>query len=205
MKSTVQQIVKKSVFLKLVNTERNQELLEQAISKEFLDLSAVVRIIIKKNETGMLTRVLTKKEAEEIGMSAEEIYLFALENTVRIFPKKIIKLGGFIEKILGGLFLPEEEDVAAYILTNEQEVDGAVYLMSSEVMEGISKVLGDNLYILPSSVNEVIIVKESDLEEGVDGLKELVREVNKTLVAEKDILSNHVYHYNKKDGITIAA
>lgn len=205
MKSTEQQIVKKSVFLKLVNTERNQELLEQAISKEFLDLSAVVRIIIKKNEKGMLTKVLTKKEAEEIGMSEEEIYLFALQNTVRIFPKKIIKLGSFIEKILGGLFLPEEEDIEAYILTNEQEVDGAVYLMSSEVMEGISKVLGDNLYILPSSVNEVIIVKESDLEEGIDGLKELVREVNKTLVAEKDILSDHVYHYNKKDGITIAA
>lgn len=204
MKSTLQQIVKKSVFLKLVNTERNQELLEQAISKEFLDLSAVVRIIIKKNEAGMLTRVLTKKDAEEIGMSEEEIYLLALENTVRIFPKKLIKLGTLVERILGGLFLPEEEDITAYILTNEQNVDGAIYLMSIEVMEGISKFLGDNLYILPVSVDEVIIVKENDLEEGVHGLKEIVREANETVVAEKDILSYNVYHYDKEHGVTIA-
>ena len=46
-------IVKKSLFVKLVNTERNRELVEQSISKEFLDLSAVVRVVLKMDKEGM--------------------------------------------------------------------------------------------------------------------------------------------------------
>ena len=39
----LKKIAKKSLFVKLVNTERNESLVEQSISKEFLDLSAVRR------------------------------------------------------------------------------------------------------------------------------------------------------------------
>lgn len=44
-----------------------------------------------------------------------------------------------------------------------------------------------------------------ELEGGVDELKEMVRDVNETVVSEKDILSYSVYHYDKENGITIAA
>ena len=44
----LKKIAKKSLFVKLVNTERNKSLVEQSISKEFLDLSAVVRWIKKE-------------------------------------------------------------------------------------------------------------------------------------------------------------
>ena len=33
----------------------------------------------------------------------------------------------------------------------------------------------------------------------------MVRDVNETVVSEKDILSYSVYHYDKENGITIAA
>ena len=33
----------------------------------------------------------------------------------------------------------------------------------------------------------------------------MVRDVNETIVAEKEILSYSVYHYDKEHGITIAA
>ena len=46
-KRNVKKIAKKSLFVKLVNTERNESLVEQSISKEFLDLSAVVRAVLK--------------------------------------------------------------------------------------------------------------------------------------------------------------
>ena len=43
------------------------------------------------------------------------------------------------------------------------------------------------------------------MEDGVDELKEMVRDANETVVSEKDILSYNVYHYDKENGITIAA
>ena len=46
----LKKIAKKSLFVKLVNTERNESLVEQSISKEFLDLSAVVRVVLKMDK-----------------------------------------------------------------------------------------------------------------------------------------------------------
>ena len=87
-------IVKKSLFVKLVNTERNRELVEQSISKEFLDLSAVVRVVLKMDKEGMTSKILSKEDAEMLGMTEEEIYAAALKNTLRLFPPKLMNVRG---------------------------------------------------------------------------------------------------------------
>lgn len=201
----LKKIAKKSLFVKLVNTERNESLVEQSISKEFLDLSAVVRIVLKMDKEGMASMALSKGAAEILGMTEEEIYAAALANTLRLFPPKLMNLGRYVEMSIGGKLLFGEDEVTTYILTNQKEVDGAFYLMSPEVVGAIAEALEDDLYILPSSVNEVLLVRASELEGGVDELKEMVRDVNGTVVSEKDILSYSVYYYDKENGITIAA
>lgn len=201
----LKKIAKKSLFVKLVNTERNESLVEQSISKEFLDLSAVVRVVLKMDKEGMASMALSKGDAEILGMTEEEIYAAALANTLRLFPPKLMNLGRYIEMSIGAELPLGEDEVTTYILTNQKEVDGAIYFMSPEVVGAIAEALEDDLYILPSSVNEVLLVRASELEDGVDELKAMVRDVNETIVAEKDILSYNVYHYDKEHGITIAA
>lgn len=201
----LKKIAKKSLFVKLVNTERNESLVEQSISKEFLDLSAVVRVVLKMDKEGMASMALSKGDAEILGMTEEEIYAAALANTLRLFPPKLMNLGRYVEMSIGAELPLGEDEVTTYILTNQKEVDGAVYFMSPEVVGAIAEALEDDLYILPSSVNEVLLVRASELEDGVDELKEMVRDANETVVAEKDILSYNVYHYDKEHGITIAA
>ena len=201
----LKKIVKKSLFVKLINTERNEALIEKCISKEFLDLSAVVRVVLKMDKEGMSSMALSKKDAENLGMTEEEIYAAALANTLRLFPPKLMNLGRYVEMSIGVELPLGEDEVTTYILTNQKEVDGAIYFMSPEVVGAIAEALEDDLYILPSSVNEVLLVRASELEDGVDELKEMVRDANETVVAEKDILSYNVYHYDKEHGITIAA
>lgn len=201
----LKKIAKKSLFVKLVNTERNESLVEQSISKEFLDLSAVVRVVLKMDKEGMASMALSKGDAEILGMTEEEIYAAALANTLRLFPPKLMNLGRYVEMSIGAELPLGEDEVTTYILTNQKEVDGAIYFMSPEVVGTIAEALEDDLYILPSSVNEVLLVRASELEDGVDELKEMVRDANETVVAEKDILSYNVYHYDKEHGITIAA
>ena len=98
----LKKIAKKSLFVKLVNTERNESLIEQSISKEFLDLSAVVRVVLKMDKEGMSSMVLSKRAAEILGMTEEEIYAAVLP-----VPVKTVITG------LRDLFLlpPEEETV----------------------------------------------------------------------------------------------
>lgn len=199
------QIVKKTAFVKLVNTERNKELIEHLISKQFLDLSAVVKIILKKDKVNMITTPLLKEDAEILGMTEEELYAIALENTVKLFPPKLMSIGNFIEMNIGEKLPYEEGMVNIYILTNKEEVNGAVYFMITEVIGKIADALEDELYIFPGSVNEVYIARASELKKSVDELKEMVRDSNETLVNENDILSYSVYHYDKEHGITIAA
>ena len=201
----LKKIAKKSLFVKLVNTERNESLVEQSISKEFLDLSAVVRVVLKMDKEGMASMALSKGDAEILGMTEEEIYAAALANTLRLFPPKLMNLGRYVEMRIGAELPLGEDEVTTYILTNQKEVDGAIYFMSPEVVGAIAEALEDDLYILPSSVNEVLLVRASELEDGVDELKEMVRDANETVVAEKDILSYNVYHYDKEHAITIAA
>ena len=201
----LKKIAKKSLFVKLVNTERNESLVEQSISKEFLDLSAVVRVVLKMDKEGMASMALSKGDAEILGMTEEEIYAAALANTLRLFPPKLMNLGRYIEMSIGAELPLGEDEVTTYILTNQKEVDGAIYFMSPEVVGAIAEALEDDLYILPSSVNEVLLVRASEVRDGVDGLKAMVRDVNETIVAEKEILSYSVYHYDKEHGITIAA
>lgn len=201
----LKKIAKKSLFVKLINTERNESLVKQSISKEFLDLSAVVRVVLKMDKEGMASMALSKGDAEILGMTEEEIYAAALANTLRLFPPKLMNLGRYVEMSIGGKLPFGEDEVTTYILTNQKEVDGAIYFMSPEVVGAIAEALEDDLYILPSSVNEVLLVRASELEDGVDELKEMVRDVNETVVSEKDILSYNVYHYDKEHGITIAA
>lgn len=201
----LKKIAKKSLFVKLINTERNESLVKQSISKEFLDLSAVVRVVLKMDKEGMASMALSKGDAEILGMTEEEIYAAALANTLRLFPPKLMNLGRYVEMSIGGKLPFGEDEVTTYILTNQKEVDGAIYFMSPEVVGAIAEALEDDLYILPCSVNEVLLVRASELEDGVDELKEMVRDVNETVVAEKEILSYSVYHYDKEHGITIVA
>ena len=201
----LKKIVKKSLFVKLINTERNEALIEKCISKEFLDLSAVVRVVLKMDKEGMSSMALSKKDAENLGMTEEEIYAAALANTLRLFPPKLMNLGRYVEMSIGVKLPLGEDEVTTYILTNQKEVDGAIYFMSPEVVGAIAEALEDDLYILPCSVNEVLLVRASELEDGVDELKEMVRDANETVVSEKDILSYSVYYYDKENGITIAA
>ena len=56
-----------------------------------------------------------------------------------------------------------------------------------------------NLYIIPSSIHEVILLPDSGKEPDATALKEMIREVNSTQVAPEEILSDNLYYYDATD------
>ena len=85
-----------------------------------------------------------------------------------------------------------------YVLTNASRSLGAAAMFYPDVKEKAAEIIGGDYYILPSSCHEVILVPDT-LEVKAKDLCEMVKEANRTVVEDKDILSDNVYHYSKDE------
>lgn len=62
-----------------------------------------------------------------------------------------------------------------------------------------------NLYILPSSIHEVIILLDDEYAKDPEELARMDKRDNRIVVDREEILSDHVYYYDReKDEIRIA-
>lgn len=64
--------------------------------------------------------------------------------------------------------------------------------------------MGGDVYVLPSSIHESLVILASKIDD-LAYPQQLVYDVNWMRVLVGKRLSNHVYRYSKKDGLTIAA
>ena len=59
----------------------------------------------------------------------------------------------------------------------------------------ISKQIGSDYYILPSSVHELLILRKKDCDITENELRSMVREINQSIVSPEEILGNEVFEY----------
>ena len=67
------------------------------------------------------------------------------------------------------------------------------------VLDSLASKEGHDLYILPSSVHEVILLPDIGIPSATE-LRNMVREVNDTQVAPEEVLSYSLYRYRRMDG-----
>ncbi|MCD8119887.1 MAG: DUF5688 family protein [Lachnospiraceae bacterium] len=95
--------------------------------------------------------------------------------------------------------IPLEADHEMFVLTNQRKYFGAAVLLYPELLKRIAERLDRDLYILPSSVHEAILVPDTG-EFMLEDLSRFVRRVNLTEVEKEERLSNHAYLFRRKDG-----
>lgn len=89
-------------------------------------------------------------------------------------------------------------DSSMYLLTNQTKLYGATCLLYKDILKEFTDKLDANLFIIPSSVHEVILVPVSDALSN-EYLTDLIREVNATELSLDEALSDHVYLYTRED------
>ena len=67
-------------------------------------------------------------------------------------------------------------------------------------MDQAAERLGGDFFVLPSSIHEVLLVKD-DGNASLPELKNMVEEVNATQVAPEEKLTDSVYHYDSKEHV----
>ena len=87
-----------------------------------------------------------------------------------------------------------------YVATVPDKISGAGVIAYQEFMDQAAEKLGGDFYILPSSIHEILLVKDDGNVDFKD-LKAMVEEVNATQVAPEEKLTDSVYHYDSKDHI----
>ena len=92
--------------------------------------------------------------------------------------------------------------IPMYVMTNEQQINGATVLLYDDVMKEFAHQMNSSFFILPSSIHELILVPAEEFEDP-SCLSELVKEANYSIVSLGDILSDSVYYYDlEQDKIT---
>lgn len=208
--------VRENVVMCLVNTEQNRELLADVPNRGFHDLSVIYRWVVESTPNAIGSIIVTDKLAEEIGITEEELFRCAVENTRRICPVSVTCLGGTFGSIPEGIDIPQEvrEEMemakrtaeSMWIISNSSGINGAVSMLYEENLHQLAEKLGDDLFILPSSIHEVIAIPTEMGEKNMTHLLEMVQEVNMGSVRLEERLSNSVYHYDRNARkVTLAA
>lgn len=196
---------KDKIVFQLINTEQNKEMLERVPHREFQDLSIVYRWIVKMDEEGIHSTLIKDKLAEQLGFTEEQLFHLAVENTRRILPPTVKSINEVMCEIFMKDGMPDEiaemmmnefpKEKSMWIVSNDRGINGAISMLYEDKLQALAMELDSDLYIMPSSVHEVIAVSASvgDPYE----LAQMVAETNLEQVALGERLSNQVYHYDK--------
>lgn len=190
----------------LIPIVRNKQVLEDLpenvpyMTKEDLVILFYIEIPINMEDKGYLLKV-TDEMLDSWGMDTQEVYETALKNMQERNYIKIYTMDSVINNILFGT---EKEEVSKEVLekmenpflamTSVNYMNGSAGILDTDKLQEISEAIGQDLYILPSSIHECLILPKH--EKTVQELEEMVQEVNRQEVEPEEWLSDNVYEYS---------
>jgi hypothetical protein len=182
------------IIAKLVNRKKNKFFLKDKCYIPFLDLAIVFYVLLYEDKTGMESTALPIAVLEQWNISREQLLEDALVTMEKRFP--------VVTKSLYQLMLDEKEEDAGeyefiFILTNKNNCNGAVTILYRDALKHFAQEKQvQEVFILPSSLHEVMLVpRYFDCWSGKE-LKEMVEEINQMEVPVGEVLSDNIYVYD---------
>lgn len=189
---------KDHIIMKLVNAEKNVELLEMVPHILIYDLAIIFLCSVSNFMNEYATILIHNQHMEHWEVSTEDLYALAKVNTPRILPPRLDNLQDVFEYITHER-LPFLEELNSSILTNRIKVHGATCMVYPGLLEEVAEIYEDNLVIIPSSLHEVLIIPEGNIgnEHTLRDFNPMIQEVNETQLMDIETLSDHAYLYHR--------
>lgn len=190
---------------RLVSKERNKQFLESVPHLPFLNMAVVFYIIHHVSKEGMESICVTNELAGKWGLSAKSLYIIAEKNTPILLPPVIDTMEHTLELLMGEINCAIEpagdsnKPIPMHIMTNKYQINGASVLLYHGLLDGLAEKLGTDLYVIPSSIHELIIMPAEDGSLSLSKLSDMVKEINENHVKEEEILSDCAYYYDHKE------
>lgn len=195
--------VKDMIVPRLVNREQNSEALAERPYSVITDLAVTYHILLSLNKRSASTPV-TNDLLKVWGIETEELHELAVRNMSHLIPGTFRGMSVVMNALCGGktdVLDPENEML--FVLSNEGGWYGAAAVLDDKIMKSVIERVGEEFYVLPSSVHELLVVP---LNMGMDvgQLKEMVTSINASEVALEEQLSDNVYRYSTEKGLQVA-
>ena len=190
------------VTYQLINLEKNEDRLVCMPHKRFLDLAAVYRVVVNDNGEGMASFLMSDSLCDNYGLTKKELDAAAMRNTEQQ-GFQAMSMGSILAEITG---VPKDETDAGcimWVLTNSKRLNGAVAMLYPDLFKNLADRIGSDLYVLPSSIHEVIAVPADGM--NPEELKTIVGDVNSVEVSEDEFLSGNVYKYIRRENRLVIA
>ncbi len=192
------------IMMKLINYEKNQQLLTMIPHLRYLDLAIVFYCYLPVDDAlGNATILLHHSHAQLWGQTPDSLLAIARENGPTLLPPRMVHISQMLSDIMTKtpyptMVLPEDPLFPMYVLTNSQSIFGAGCLLYDGLLRSYADRFRSDFYILPSSVHELILVPPFP-DSCLADLHQMVREVNATQVKAEEFLSDHAYYYSRKE------
>lgn len=197
--------VKNNLFIRVVNLEKNQDIINTCPYASFGDLMVYFILIIDDKVDGVATVKVNNDIMNNWGITLPEIMEIAIKNMskspaqvipINVMLNNMLKMNNMTMKDAYGVDeLPN--DIPLYVVTNNYKNHGCAYIAHKDTLLAVSKQIGSKgFYIIPSSIHEIIVVPLEKSEEQKNTLLEMVKDVNATQVSESEFLSDNVYYFD---------
>ena len=191
------QKAKTRLAYKLINTEKNCELLKNIPNRPFFNLSIVYYYLIEDASfQGKATVLIRNSHLDTWKITEEELYETAYYNAPVLLPSKVQNMND----ILDGVFPKKmfEDMVPMFVLSNKEKLFGAACMLYPDELKTFAEEIDRDLFVLPSSVHETILLpKCAGMNQ--ESFLDIVTETNHSQVAEEEVLADSVFFYNKKE------
>ena len=182
----------------LVGTSRNIKQLSHCVHAACFDMSLVCVMIEaagsgspvpETRPRGGIVRYawLPEEIPAGFGLTPESVLHDALSAMQRRYPAKISPIGQILQI--------DEEPAGLLVLTSAIGIFGAAAMFYPHVLREAAMRVGKSFFILPSSVHEVLLLPDHG-EHDARELHEMVAAINRSEVAEQDVLTDSVYYYD---------
>lgn len=186
--------VEKSIYIKLINFEKNEKLLEKVPHKRWHDLAAVLYSSLEV-EGQKASILLYDTHLKLWGKTIDEIFQTAKSNMKRDVPVILKNLGELLP-LPAGPVIPGEAPLM-FVLSIQGLRYGAAAILYSEEVKDLADKLQCDLLILPSSIHELLLLKDDHTRE-YEEYRMMVQMVNKTDLDPEELLSDSLYRYNRE-------
>lgn len=203
-------MAKKRIHCRLVNTNANREFLKGVPNIPFLDLSILFYVQVTDTGESSGNMTIRNEQLENWKVDKETLMKDAIRNgqvcteEICSLLKSALEENGCKEELEALTELKQACDETVpkmMVMTNPVRQYGAYGMLYTDKLLEIAEKVDKNLFILPSSIHDTILVQDMGVsEEKVREISAMVKEFNKSQLLREEILSNSVYYFDREIG-----
>lgn len=204
--------IKDLICFKVINRQKNAGMIgDYPVININDDLMLAFYLQINKGATCLIQNQMCA--FWNLDRPAETLFEYARQNTERLHPVQFQSMFEVMREMMPDEMCDDFEaraEIPMYVLTNRDKINGAsvMFYRNGTLLDDYVKQFQstsknvEGIYILPSSMHEVLLIPDNKaLSIDENALVSMVREVNRTQVAESEVLSDNIFYYRTGEPI----